>query len=48
MSTFHLATAFKDAEEDPIPLDVVFDCAKAQFKVWCAAFRAYLRRSQMG
>jgi hypothetical protein len=48
MSTFHLATAFKEAKEEPVPLDAVFDCAKAQFKAWCAALRAYLRKSPDG
>lgn len=48
MSTFHLATAFTDAEEEPIPLDAIFDCAKTQFKAWCAAFRAYLLKSPDG
>ena len=48
MSTFHLATAFKDAGEEPVSLDVVFDCAKSQFKAWSAAFRACLRKSPDG
>ena len=48
MSTFHLVTAFQGVEEEPVPLDVVFDCAKTQFKAWCAAFRAYLRKSPDG
>ena len=48
MSTFHLATAFKEVEEEPVPLDVVFDCAKSQFKAWCAAFRVYLLKSPDG
>lgn len=48
MSAFHLATAFKDAKEESIPLDAVFDCAKTQFKAWCAAFRAYLSKSSRG
>lgn len=48
MSTFHLATAFRDAKDEPVSLDAVFDCAKAQFKTWCAAFRAYLSRSPRG
>ena len=48
MSTFHLATAFKDGEEEPVPLNVVFDCAKTQFKAWCAAFRAYILKSPDG
>ena len=48
MSAFHLATAFKDIKEEPVPLDAVFDCAKTQFKAWCAAFRAYIRKSPDG
>ena len=48
MSTFHLATAFKDVDKEPVSLDAVFDCAKAQFKAWCAAFRAYLLKSPRG
>jgi hypothetical protein len=44
MSTFHLATAFKDVTEELVPLDVVFGCAKSQFKLWCATFRAYLHK----
>jgi len=48
MSTFHLATAFEDAGGEPVPLDAVFDCAKTQFKAWCAAFWAYLRKSPRG
>ena len=48
MSTFHLATAFRDVKEEPVPLDAVFDCAKAQFKAWCAAFREYLLQSPRG
>jgi len=40
MSTFHLATAFEDVEGEPVPLDAVFDRAKAQFKAWCTAFWA--------
>ena len=48
MSAFHLATAFKDVQEEPVPLGAVFDCAKAQFKAWCAAFRVYIRKSPDG
>lgn len=48
MSAFHLATAFEDIKEEPVPLDAVFDCAKTQFKAWCAAFRAYIRKSPDG
>ena len=48
MSTFHLASAFNDIKEGPVSLNAVFDCAKAQFKAWCAAFRAYLLKSPDG
>lgn len=48
MASFHLATAFEDVKEEPVPLDAIFDCARAQFKVWCAAFHAYLRKSPDG
>jgi len=48
MSAFHLATAFNDVKEGPVPLDTVFDCAKTQFKAWCAALRVYLRKSPHG
>jgi len=48
MSTFHLAAAFKDVKEEPVSLNAVFHCAKAQFKAWCAAFRAYLLKSPRG
>ncbi|KAF9782514.1 hypothetical protein BJ322DRAFT_225106 [Thelephora terrestris] len=47
MAAFHLATAFKDKEE-PVAIDVVFDCAKTQFQAWCAAFRAYISKSPDG
>jgi hypothetical protein len=48
MSTFHLAAAFEAVKEEPVSLDAIFDCAKAQFKAWCAAFRAYLLKSPRG
>ena len=48
MSTFHLATAFRDAGEEPVSFDAVFGCARTQFKAWCAAFRAYLLKSPRG
>jgi len=48
MSTFHLATAFEGVGGEPVPLNAVFDCVKAQFKAWCAAFWAYLRKFPHG